>query len=232
MSKFSINNLECIRQNNILFKGLNLSMEDGALLQINGANGSGKSSLLQVCTGLIQVTTGEVLWNNININQHRYEFQNNILYIGHTNAIKATLTVEENMMIIHSLTGSKSKINYSTILKKIGMSGMNKIFPYNMSAGQKRRLGLTRLFMTKSKLWFLDEPFNALDKEGKKIIENLIKQIDHPVRWTEAVGQLAAGGVENIFEVGPGKVLTGLNKRINKTLSYQAINSVNALEAL
>ena len=149
-------------------------MEDGALLQINGANGSGKSSLLQICAGLIQITTGEVLWNNININQQRYEFQSNILYIGHANAIKATLTVEENMTIIHSLTGSKSKINYSAILKKIGMSGMNKIFAYNMSAGQKRRLGLIRLFMAKSKLWFLDEPFNALDKEGKKIIENLI----------------------------------------------------------
>ena len=81
MSKFSINNLECIRQNNILFKGLNLTMEDGGLLQINGANGSGKSSLLQICTGLIQITTGEVLWNNININQYRYEFQSNILYI-------------------------------------------------------------------------------------------------------------------------------------------------------
>ncbi len=174
MSKFSINNLECARQNNILFKGLSLTMEDGALLQINGANGSGKSSLLQICAGLIQITTGEVLWNNININQQRYEFQSNILYIGHANAIKATLTVEENMTIIHSLTGSKSKINYSAILKKIGMSGMNKIFAYNMSAGQKRRLGLTKLFMTKSKLWFLDEPFNALDKEGKKIIENLI----------------------------------------------------------
>ena len=174
MSKFSINNLECIRQNNILFKGLNLTMEDGGLLQINGANGSGKSSLLQICTGLIQITTGKVLWNNIDISHNRYEFQSNILYIGHTNGIKATLTVEENMRIIHSLTGSKSKINYSAILKKIGMSGMNKIFTYNMSAGQKRRLGLTKLFMTKSKLWFLDEPFNALDKEGKKIIENLI----------------------------------------------------------
>ena len=174
MSKFNINNLECIRQNNILFKGLNLTMEDGGLLQINGANGSGKSSLLQICTGLIQITTGEVLWNSIDIRHNRYEFQSNILYIGHTNGIKATLTVEENMRIIHSLTGSKSKINYSAILKKIGMSGMNKIFTYNMSAGQKRRLGLTKLFMTKSKLWFLDEPFNALDKEGKKIIENLI----------------------------------------------------------
>ena len=85
MSKFSINNLECIRQNNIQLKGLNLTMEDGGLLQINGANGSGKSSLLQICTGLIQITTGEVLWNNINISHNRYEFQSNILYIGHTN---------------------------------------------------------------------------------------------------------------------------------------------------
>jgi len=61
---------------------------------------------------------------------------------------------------------------------------------------------------------------------------NLIKQIDHPVRWTEAVMALAESGVENITEVGPGKVLTGLNKRINKTLNSQAIQSLDAIAAL
>ncbi len=64
------------------------------------------------------------------------------------------------------------------------------------------------------------------------IRENLIKQIDHPVRWTEAVTQLAENGVESITEVGPGKVLTGLNKRINKSLSCQAIHSLDAVTAL
>ena len=174
MSKFSIHNLECIRQNNMLFRGLNFSIKDGDLLQINGANGSGKSSLLQICSGLIEPTAGEILWKNKNINKYRYEFQSNILYLGHSNAIKAALTVEENMRIIHSLTGEKSNIDYSEILNTMGMTGMNEILASRLSAGQKRRVGLTRLYMAKSKLWFLDEPFNALDKKGKKIIENIV----------------------------------------------------------
>ena len=174
MSKFSIHNLECIRQNNMLFRGLNFSIKDGDLLQINGANGSGKSSLLQICSGLIEPTAGEILWENKNINKYRYEFQSNILYLGHSNAIKAALTVEENMRIIHSLTGEKPNNDYSEILNTLGMIGMNEILVSRLSAGQKRRVGLTRLHMAKSKLWFLDEPFNALDKKGKKIIENIV----------------------------------------------------------
>ena len=70
MSKFSIHNLECIRQNNMLFRGLNFSIKDGDLLQINGANGSGKSSLLQFCSGFIERTAGEILWENKNINKY------------------------------------------------------------------------------------------------------------------------------------------------------------------
>jgi len=61
---------------------------------------------------------------------------------------------------------------------------------------------------------------------------NLIKQIDHPVRWTDAINAMAQNGVESVTEVGPGKVLTGLNKRINKALNSQAIQSLDAIAAL
>ena len=174
MSKYSINGLEFTRQNNVLFQGLNITIKDSELLQINGANGSGKSSLLQICTGLIEPTSGKILWNGKNIRNYRYEFQTNILYLGHTNAIKSSLTVEENMKIMSSLTGASSKTDYSMILEKIGMPNMNEFFVRNLSAGQQRRIGLARLFMSNSKLWFLDEPFNTLDKQGKKIIEKVI----------------------------------------------------------
>ena len=174
MSNFSINNLECVRRNNILFQGLNITIKDGELLQINGANGSGKSSLLQICSGLLEPSTGEILWCNKNIKNYRYEFHNNISYLGHSKAIKAALTIEENMKVMHALTGTKSKIDYSLILEKIGMPNMNNILTRDTSTGQKRRVGLTRLYMSESKLWFLDEPFNALDKHGKNIIEKII----------------------------------------------------------
>jgi len=174
VSKFNVKNLECIRRDNILFQGLNFSLEDGGLLQIDGVNGSGKTSLLQMCTGLIQATEGEILWNGENIISCRYQFQSDISYFGHTNGIKAGLTARENMNVMHALSGTKAKINVSLVLESIGLAGMENVLLSRMSAGQKRRMGLTRLFITDSKLWLLDEPFNALDKNGKVIIEQLI----------------------------------------------------------
>lgn len=174
MSIFNVKNLECIRRDNILFQGLNFNIENGGLLQINGVNGSGKSSLLQMCVGLIQATEGRITWNGEDINTARYQFQSDMTYFGHTNGVKAGLSALENMKVMHALSGSKSKIDYSRILEQIGLAGMEDVMLSRMSAGQKRRVGLTRIFMAASKLWLLDEPFNALDKNGKKIIEQLI----------------------------------------------------------
>jgi heme exporter protein A len=176
MSQFKVIQLECIRRDNILFQGLNFSLEDGGLLQIDGVNGSGKSSLLQMCSGLIQVSEGEITWNGENIIDCRYQFQSDISYFGHSNGVKAGLTAIENMIVMHALAGNSSRINYSAILEQIGLTGMEDVLSSRMSAGQKRRLGLARLFMSKAKLWLLDEPFNALDKQGKAVIERVIVQ--------------------------------------------------------
>ena len=177
MPQFSVNHLECIRHNNILFSNLNFNMKDGDLLQINGENGSGKSSLLQICSGLAEPSDGAVLWNDGNIRKYRYDFQKNMLYLGHKNAIKESLTVKENMEIIFTLAGMEKKEEFSKILKIIGLPNITNLFARNLSAGQQRRLSLTRLLMTRSKLWLLDEPFNTLDKHGKKMIEKII--FDH-----------------------------------------------------
>lgn len=174
MPQFKVIQLECIRRDNILFQGLNFSLEDGGLLQIDGVNGSGKSSLLQMCCGLIQVAEGEITWNGENIINCRYQFQSEISYFGHSNGVKAGLTAKENMTVMHALAGISSNIDYSSILEKIGLAGMEDVLSSRLSAGQKRRLGLARLFMSKAKLWLLDEPFNALDKQGKIIIEQMI----------------------------------------------------------
>lgn len=157
-----------------MFQGLNFSLEDGGLLQIDGVNGSGKSSLLQMCAGLIQATEGEISWNDENITDCRYQFQSNLSYFGHNNGVKAGLTAQENMKVMHEISGARSDIDYSCILEQIGMIAMEDVLLNRMSAGQKRRIGLTRIFMSPAKLWLLDEPFNALDVKGKAIIEQLI----------------------------------------------------------
>ena len=176
MSLFKAENLECTRRDNILFQDINFQLGDGDLLQFDGVNGSGKSSLMQICTGLMQPTEGAIYWNDESINDCRYEFQRNVCYVGHHNAVKAGLTALENMQVMHALSGSKDQPDYETILEQVGLPGMEDVSLNRMSAGQQRRIGLTRIFMTRAKLWLLDEPFNALDKHGKEIIETLIVQ--------------------------------------------------------
>lgn len=75
----------------------------------------------------------------------------------------------------------------------------------------------------------LQNASNAFEQDPETIRQNLVKQIASPVRWTQLVQQLADNGVENLLEIGPGKVLTGLNKRIAKQLNNQSINSVDSL---
>ncbi len=78
----------------------------------------------------------------------------------------------------------------------------------------------------------LQNATNTFEQDAQQIRENLVKQIASPVRWTQSVLQLADNGVENLIEVGPGKVLTGLNKRIAKQLNSQTVHSVETLQAV
>jgi len=78
----------------------------------------------------------------------------------------------------------------------------------------------------------LQNATNTFEQDAQQIRENLVKQIASPVRWTQSVLQLADNGVENLIEVGPGKVLTGLNKRIAKQLNSQTVHSVESLQAV
>ena len=78
----------------------------------------------------------------------------------------------------------------------------------------------------------LQNASNDFEIDPSVIRANLVKQIASPVRWTQAVQQLADKGVENLVEVGPGKVLTGLNKRIAKSVNSSVVNSAAAIADL
>ena len=174
MSKIEVKQLESIRRDNILFQDINFQLNDGELLQIDGVNGSGKSTMLRICAGLTQASEGNVYWNEKSINECRYQYQQVMTYIGHTNGVKDALTAKENLNVIHALSGREDRLDHNLILKQIGLPDMEDVLLGKMSAGQKRRIGLTRLIINASKLWLLDEPFTSLDVIGKGIIEKLI----------------------------------------------------------
>lgn len=158
------NNLECFRGDRRLFRGLSLSLAPGELLHIHGQNGSGKSTLLRTLCGLFQPMEGEIRWNGVPITLLSEEYTKDVLYIGHKPGIKDDLTALENLRTASALDGVFLEEERAwEVLEQLGLRGFEDLPSKHLSQGQKRRVALARLLVSKARLWILDEPFSALD---------------------------------------------------------------------
>ncbi len=172
-----VTNLECIRGDRTLFSGLAFSLNKGELMHLQGHNGSGKTTLLRSLCGLIAPTQGAVNWKGRNIRRQREEFTNEMLYLGHLNGIKDDLTAVENLRILCQLDGlTVTDKELWQVLKKMGLYGHEDLPVRVLSQGQKRRVTLTRLLLSKASLWLLDEPFTALDKAAVDFLQTVISR--------------------------------------------------------
>ncbi len=176
MADFYANKLTCIRDERVLFQDLDIGLNAGDIVLVQGANGSGKSSLLRLLSGLAEAESGNIYWQGASIQDCRYQYQRQLLYFGHTYAIKPELTAIENLLILKQLGLSQTQIDMFDILAQIGLAGFEEVPTRMLSAGQKRRVALARLWISQAKLWILDEPFTALDTKGMEAIEARICQ--------------------------------------------------------
>lgn len=163
--------LACERDWRLLFDKLNLRLENGEMLQISGPNGSGKTSLLRLLSGLMQPTAGEVRLKGLPLDAQRGELARNLLWIGHAAGIKGLLTAEENLTWLCALHQPASREAIWQALAAVGLRGFEDVPCHTLSAGQQRRVGLARLYLSPPPLWILDEPFTALDKHGVAQLE-------------------------------------------------------------
>lgn len=170
-----VNNLECIRGDRSLFSELGFSLDAGELLHLQGHNGSGKTTLLRTLCGLIAPSAGAVNWNAKNIRRQREEFASEMLFLGHLNGLKDDLTAVENLRILCQLDGLAigDEVLWQ-VLEKMGLYGHEDLPVRVLSQGQKRRVSLARLLLSKSPLWLLDEPFTALDKAAVEFLQTVI----------------------------------------------------------
>ena len=170
-----VNNLSCVREDRTLFEHLSFSVAPGDLVQIEGPNGVGKTSLLRVLTRLSQPFAGEVCWNGENIRHCRDEYHANLLYLGHQPGVKAALTPFENLKFYQQLHHpQQTETDLWQILARVGLAGFEENPTGQLSAGQQRRVALARLWLSqKPALWILDEPFTAIDKQGVKVLAQL-----------------------------------------------------------
>ena len=170
-----ISNLACTRGDHLLFSGLSFSLSEGELLQIEGANGSGKTSLLRTLCGFMMPTAGEIRWRGQNIRSLDEEYYAEMTYLGHLNAIKDELNALENLRIVAGLAGcavDDSKI--IAALRRMGLRGRETLPVKVLSQGQRRRVALARLPLSSASLWILDEPLAALDIGAVGLMQELI----------------------------------------------------------
>lgn len=169
--------LTSIRDDRVLFRELDFYLEPGQALQIEGPNGSGKTTMLRILCGLTLPTEGEVFWNDRPIDENHPEYMAAMDFIGHAHGIKSELTPLENLQVAMAMASTDPQQSLYEVLEQVGLRGFEDVPAITLSAGQCRRVALGRLLLSNSLLWILDEPFTALDVQGQAQIESML--IDH-----------------------------------------------------
>ena len=158
-------NLTCVRGTRRLFKDLNFTVERGQLIELRGPNGSGKTSLLRILCGLATPAAGDVLWDGKKIRSLSEDYSAVVAYLGHQNAVKDELTAMENLKISAGVAGrSLANDEAQDVLARVGLTEQQNLPARVLSAGQRRRLGMTRLLTSDATLWILDEVLTSLDQ--------------------------------------------------------------------
>ncbi len=153
--------LGAVRGERVLFCDVSVRAKVGDLILLRGANGSGKTTLLRQLAGLSEPQAGQVE----RMTPHHW--------IGHTNGLKAHETPRSHLRHWARTWGSAADID--VILEDMAMTRPADVPCRMLSAGQKRRTALARLKLQDREVWLLDEPFNALDTDGQKLLVEMIE---------------------------------------------------------
>lgn len=166
--KLSGISLTCQRGERTVFTGVSFTLASGEGLLLTGPNGSGKTSLLRLVAGLLSPAEGQLELEggspDLAIGQHAH-------FIGHLDAVKTALTVEENLAFWRDFLGGG---DVGAALEAFGLSHLGDVPAGLLSAGQKRRLSLSRLALVPRPIWLLDEPSVSLDRESVTRLAGLV----------------------------------------------------------
>ena len=207
-------NLECIRGERSLFAGVGFRLAAGEMLYLQGANGSGKTSLMRILCGLAHPAAGEVRWRGEPIGKLGEDYRRELCYLGHHNAIKEELTPLENLLAAAHLADEELDEGAALdALELVGLAGREELACRYLSQGQKRRVALARLVNERRVLWILDEPYVALDAAAVELVAGLIgahlQRGGLVVLTTHQAVPVAAGAVRELVLEAPSGVRQG-----------------------
>jgi heme exporter protein A len=170
-----------------VFSGLDFAVSAGEALAVTGTNGSGKTSLLRMIAGLLPLAGGSI---DLEDGGSELNLAEQAHYLGHRDAMKPALSVLENLSFWRNFLGGEI-FDAGQSLAQAGIEHAAHLPAAYLSAGQRRRLSISRLLAVRRPVWLLDEPTSALDAAGQALFANMMR--DH----------LAHGGIVIAATHGP-----------------------------
>jgi heme exporter protein A len=158
-----------------VLKGVSMRVNPGELVHVAGPNGTGKTTLLRVMTGLLRPEQGVVTWCSRAIDRYRTEYQAQLTYLSHEPALKGDLTALENLRFAVGLKRRVSPAELRDALRQAGVAQCADLPARVLSAGQRRRVAMARVLAMRASLWLLDEPFANLDAQGSELVAELLR---------------------------------------------------------
>jgi heme exporter protein A len=158
-----------------LFAGLGFAVAAGDALVVTGANGRGKTTLLRMLAGLSTPEAGEIRLDGARVGAFSPALRAAVTFAGHALALKDEMSARENLASLVTLCGAQvDDAELDTALDRVALGERKRLPSRLLSQGQRRRVGLARLALSRRRVWILDEPVTALDASGAALLGELV----------------------------------------------------------
>jgi heme exporter protein A len=159
-----------------VLRGVSLEVHPGELMHVSGPNGTGKTTLLRVVSGLLRPEKGSIAWQGRSIAATAAEYQSALAYASHEPALKSDLTALENLRFTVGLKRRVTAAELRSSLERTGVANCADLPARVLSAGQRRRVAMARVLAFRADLWLLDEPYTNLDGSGSSLLSALLAE--------------------------------------------------------
>jgi heme exporter protein A len=159
-----------------VLRGVSLDLHPGELMHVSGPNGTGKTTLLRVVSGLLRPEKGSVAWQGRSIAATAAEYQAALAYASHEPALKSDFTALENLRFTVGLKRRVTAAELRSSLERTGVGACADLPARVLSAGQRRRVAMARVLAFQADLWLLDEPYTNLDGSGSSLLSALLAE--------------------------------------------------------
>jgi heme exporter protein A len=166
---------------------LSFTVKAGELLLLTGRNGSGKTTLLRALALLVPSDTGTIAWAGADVALDRDAWRARVGWLGHSDGVKGDLTAAENLRAAQRLQAGvePDRADIDRALVAFDLATLADRPSRALSAGQRRRVALSRVVLGKAELWLLDEPLNALDAPAQQLLTKALAE--HLARGGKAI---------------------------------------------